>query len=224
MAYPPPQPARLPAPPRPRARLRQGRPPRPAHGRRDDPGDGPRSRRWRDRRHPRRELLPADREQAGAPAAEGRRAATRHDVRDEARGDLHRVWETERPFELHLDGVTISGRADVILDHEDGVPTALAHRRLQDLGRVATAPTTPCSCRSTPTPAARRPRRSRRLRPRPQGGRARPDRRDRGRHRRAPSRRSPRPPSGFARATTRRTPEPGAARCEVRTVCKHAQR
>lgn len=40
--------------------------------------------------------------------------------------DLHRVWETERPFELHLDGVTVSGRADVILDQEDGIPTALA--------------------------------------------------------------------------------------------------
>jgi DNA helicase-2/ATP-dependent DNA helicase PcrA len=40
--------------------------------------------------------------------------------------DLHRTWETERPFELHLDGITIAGRADVILDYEDGVPTALA--------------------------------------------------------------------------------------------------
>jgi DNA helicase-2/ATP-dependent DNA helicase PcrA len=40
--------------------------------------------------------------------------------------DLHRVWETERPFELHLDGITVSGRADVILDHEGGVPTGLA--------------------------------------------------------------------------------------------------
>jgi DNA helicase-2/ATP-dependent DNA helicase PcrA len=40
--------------------------------------------------------------------------------------DLHRVWETERPFELHLDGVTVVGRADVILDKEDGVPSALA--------------------------------------------------------------------------------------------------
>ncbi len=40
--------------------------------------------------------------------------------------DLHRIWETERPFELRLDGVTITGRADVILDHENGVPTALA--------------------------------------------------------------------------------------------------
>jgi DNA helicase-2/ATP-dependent DNA helicase PcrA len=40
--------------------------------------------------------------------------------------DLQRVWETERPFELHLEGVIVSGRADVILDKEDGVPTALA--------------------------------------------------------------------------------------------------
>lgn len=40
--------------------------------------------------------------------------------------DLYRVWESERPFELRLDGVTINGRADVILDQEGGVPTALA--------------------------------------------------------------------------------------------------
>ena len=40
--------------------------------------------------------------------------------------DLHRVWETERPFELHLEGITVSGRADVILDQEGGVPTGLA--------------------------------------------------------------------------------------------------
>lgn len=40
--------------------------------------------------------------------------------------DLHRVWESERPFELRLDGVTISGRADVILDQEGGVPSGLA--------------------------------------------------------------------------------------------------
>jgi superfamily I DNA/RNA helicase len=40
--------------------------------------------------------------------------------------DLHRVWETERPFELHLDGVIVAGRADVILVQEGGVPTALA--------------------------------------------------------------------------------------------------
>ena len=40
--------------------------------------------------------------------------------------DLYRVWETERPFELHLDGITLAGRADVILDHEGGVATSLA--------------------------------------------------------------------------------------------------
>lgn len=40
--------------------------------------------------------------------------------------DLHRVWETERPFELHLPEMTVTGRADVILDHEGGTPTALA--------------------------------------------------------------------------------------------------
>ena len=45
---------------------------------------------------------------------------------DEHAQDLHRVWETERPFELHLDGITITGRADVILDEEGGVPTSLA--------------------------------------------------------------------------------------------------
>lgn len=45
---------------------------------------------------------------------------------DHHEDDLHRVWETERPFELHLDGITVSGRADVILDREGGVPTALA--------------------------------------------------------------------------------------------------
>ncbi len=40
--------------------------------------------------------------------------------------DLHRVWETERPFELHLPAAIISGRADVILDKEGGDITALA--------------------------------------------------------------------------------------------------
>jgi DNA helicase-2/ATP-dependent DNA helicase PcrA len=45
---------------------------------------------------------------------------------DKHEADLYRVWETERPFELHLDGITVSGRADVILDKENGVETALA--------------------------------------------------------------------------------------------------
>jgi len=40
--------------------------------------------------------------------------------------DLHRVWESERPFELRLDGVTVTGRADVILDNEGGVKESLA--------------------------------------------------------------------------------------------------
>ena len=35
---------------------------------------------------------------------------------DEYGSDLHRVWQTEYPFELHLPGVTVSGRADVIID------------------------------------------------------------------------------------------------------------
>ncbi|MGK5682282.1 ATP-dependent helicase [Actinoplanes sp. URMC 104] len=45
---------------------------------------------------------------------------------DKYASDLHRVWETERPFELHLDGVIVAGRADVILDLEGGVTEALA--------------------------------------------------------------------------------------------------
>lgn len=53
-----------------------------------------------------------------------RRLVTTYTREHEA--DLHRVWETERPFELRLEGVTVSGRADVILDQEGGVPTALA--------------------------------------------------------------------------------------------------
>jgi len=40
--------------------------------------------------------------------------------------DLYRIWEVERPFELRLDDVVVTGRADVILDQEGGVPTALA--------------------------------------------------------------------------------------------------
>jgi DNA helicase-2/ATP-dependent DNA helicase PcrA len=40
--------------------------------------------------------------------------------------DLQRVWETERPFELHLPTAIISGRADVILDKEGGEIQSLA--------------------------------------------------------------------------------------------------
>ena len=45
---------------------------------------------------------------------------------DSYQDDLHRVWETERPFELHLPTAIISGRADVILDKEGGDVKALA--------------------------------------------------------------------------------------------------
>jgi DNA helicase-2/ATP-dependent DNA helicase PcrA len=34
--------------------------------------------------------------------------------------DLERVWEVERPFELHLGDATVIGRADVILDRSNG--------------------------------------------------------------------------------------------------------
>jgi len=34
--------------------------------------------------------------------------------------DLKRVWATERPFEVHLEGGVLAGRADIILDEEDG--------------------------------------------------------------------------------------------------------
>lgn len=39
--------------------------------------------------------------------------------------DLHRVWQTEYPFELHLPGVTVSGRADVIIDNGISGATSL---------------------------------------------------------------------------------------------------
>lgn len=35
--------------------------------------------------------------------------------------ELERTWATERPFELYLDGVVVSGRADVVFDEHDGV-------------------------------------------------------------------------------------------------------
>ncbi len=56
------------------------------------------------------------------------RAAAERLVRQYVEGyqeDLFRIWETERPFELHLDGIVVSGRADVILDGE-GAPSGLA--------------------------------------------------------------------------------------------------
>lgn len=41
-------------------------------------------------------------------------------------GDLKRVWAIERPFEIHLTDAIITGKADVILDHEQGQPGRLA--------------------------------------------------------------------------------------------------
>jgi len=66
---------------------------------------------------------------ANKPAHRNLKAAARRLVTTYAADhpdDLNRVWEAERPFELHLPGVTVSGRADVILDREGGVETALA--------------------------------------------------------------------------------------------------
>ena len=45
---------------------------------------------------------------------------------EQHRAELERVWEIERPFELHLTNATVVGRADVILDREDGRPGAMA--------------------------------------------------------------------------------------------------
>ena len=46
--------------------------------------------------------------------------------RSDYKDDLLRVWEVERPFSLHLANGVVTGRADVILDYEDGVPKNLA--------------------------------------------------------------------------------------------------
>jgi DNA helicase-2/ATP-dependent DNA helicase PcrA len=40
--------------------------------------------------------------------------------------EMNRVWETERPFELAIEGALITGRADVILEKHEGVPDDLA--------------------------------------------------------------------------------------------------
>jgi DNA helicase-2/ATP-dependent DNA helicase PcrA len=44
---------------------------------------------------------------------------------NEHENELLRTWATERPFELYLRGVVISGRADVIYDDVDGTPENL---------------------------------------------------------------------------------------------------
>lgn len=45
---------------------------------------------------------------------------------EQYRDDLKRIWETERPFQMYFQEGTISGRADIILDLEDGRPGHLA--------------------------------------------------------------------------------------------------
>ena len=40
--------------------------------------------------------------------------------------ELQRTWATERPFELYLDGVVVSGRADVVFDEYNGVADNLS--------------------------------------------------------------------------------------------------
>lgn len=51
--------------------------------------------------------------------AQGRRLVDRYLT--EWQDELHRVWASERPFELHFGDATIAGRADVIIDEgEDG--------------------------------------------------------------------------------------------------------
>jgi len=56
--------------------------------------------------------------------AAGRRLVDRYI--DKYQSDLLRVWAVERPFELHLPNALVSGRADVILDEENGGISSLA--------------------------------------------------------------------------------------------------
>jgi len=66
---------------------------------------------------------------ANKPAFEQMKRSARRIVQryvDDHAEDLQRIWATERPFALHLDGGIVSGRADVILDQEGGHSGALA--------------------------------------------------------------------------------------------------
>lgn len=66
---------------------------------------------------------------ANRPAFERMKAAAERLVRAYLarwKEDLGRVWATERPFELHLEGGVLSGRADVILTGDEGRPDSLA--------------------------------------------------------------------------------------------------
>jgi DNA helicase-2/ATP-dependent DNA helicase PcrA len=70
-------------------------------------------------------FLPAASKTAHHQLKEAARQLVRSYV-TEYEDDLLRVWETERPFELHLPTAIISGRADVILDREGGEIRSLA--------------------------------------------------------------------------------------------------
>jgi DNA helicase-2/ATP-dependent DNA helicase PcrA len=66
---------------------------------------------------------------ANAPAFQRMHQAASRMVRtyvDRYASDLHRIWATERPFELHVPDGIVSGRADVILDEEVGRAGSLA--------------------------------------------------------------------------------------------------
>ena len=66
---------------------------------------------------------------ANKPAHKEMRERARTLVFDYVRNhpdELRRTWATERPFELYLDGVVISGRADVVYDDHGGIPENLA--------------------------------------------------------------------------------------------------
>lgn len=66
---------------------------------------------------------------ADAPAFERMHQAANRLVSgyvDRYASDLQRIWAVERPFELHLPDGRVSGRADVILDEEDGRIGSLA--------------------------------------------------------------------------------------------------
>jgi len=70
-------------------------------------------------------FLPA----ASKPAHHQLKEAARRLLRSyltEYDNDLRRVWETERPFELHLPTAIVTGRADVIVDKEGGEIRSLA--------------------------------------------------------------------------------------------------
>ncbi|MGY1810184.1 ATP-dependent helicase [Blastococcus sp. SYSU D00669] len=70
-------------------------------------------------------FLPAANKGAHRQMKEAARKLVNRYIADH-QSDLHRVWMTERPFELHLGDTIVSGRADVILDQEGGVTTGLA--------------------------------------------------------------------------------------------------